>query len=210
MLCYGSNPCKYCARSTRHITQSNKMRCYIHTVAITMVVHGPGLDTDVIIGSHVEPTTKAKYVFNLNYAVWHYNDVITGAMAYQISSHTSVYSTVFSGADKKKTPTLCVTGLCEVNSPVTGEFPTQRVSNAEKVSIWWRHHGSWYLWYISSRIRIKIIVVVVIFIIIIVISIFVFVIMLLLSLLLLQLCCCCSCYYCHHYDYHHYCYYHYQ
>ena len=26
------------------------------------------------------------------------------------------------------------------NSPVTGEFPAQRVSNAENVSIWWRHH----------------------------------------------------------------------
>ena len=26
------------------------------------------------------------------------------------------------------------------NSPVTGEFPAQRASNAENVSIWWRHH----------------------------------------------------------------------
>ena len=26
------------------------------------------------------------------------------------------------------------------NSPGTGEFPAQMVSNAEKVSIWWRHH----------------------------------------------------------------------
>ena len=26
------------------------------------------------------------------------------------------------------------------NSPVTGEFPTQRASNAENVSIWWHHH----------------------------------------------------------------------
>ena len=26
-------------------------------------------------------------------------------------------------------------------SPVTGEFPAQMASNAEKVSIWWRHHG---------------------------------------------------------------------
>ena len=26
------------------------------------------------------------------------------------------------------------------NSPVTGEFPAQRTSNAENVSIWWRHH----------------------------------------------------------------------
>ena len=35
----------------------------------------------------------------------------------------------------KKTSKLRVTGLCEGNSPVTGEFPTQRDSNAEKVSI---------------------------------------------------------------------------
>ena len=40
----------------------------------------------------------------------------------------------------KKTSKLCVTGLCEGNSPVTGEFPAQRASNAENVSIWWRHH----------------------------------------------------------------------
>ena len=41
----------------------------------------------------------------------------------------------------KKTPMLRVTGLCEGNSPVTGEFPAQRASDAENVSIWWRHHG---------------------------------------------------------------------
>ena len=29
--------------------------------------------------------------------------------------------------------------LCEGNSPVTGEFPAQRASNAERASIWWRH-----------------------------------------------------------------------
>ena len=41
----------------------------------------------------------------------------------------------------KKPSKLCVTGLCAGNSPVTGEFPAQRASNAENVSIWWRHHG---------------------------------------------------------------------
>ena len=41
----------------------------------------------------------------------------------------------------KKTLKLPVTGLCEGNSPVTGEFPAQRARNAENVSIWWRHHG---------------------------------------------------------------------
>ena len=32
--------------------------------------------------------------------------------------------------------------LREGNSPGT-EFPAQRASNAENVSIWWRHHGAW-------------------------------------------------------------------
>ena len=27
------------------------------------------------------------------------------------------------------------------NLPVAGDFPAQRASNAENVSIWWRHHG---------------------------------------------------------------------
>ena len=44
------------------------------------------------------------------------------------------------GRRSKKTSKLRVTGLCEGNSPVTGEFPVQMASNAENVSIWWRHH----------------------------------------------------------------------
>ena len=39
-----------------------------------------------------------------------------------------------------KSSKLRVTGLCEGNPPVTGGL----ASNAENVSIWWRHHGhSW-------------------------------------------------------------------
>ena len=41
---------------------------------------------------------------------------------------------------RSKTPKLRVTGLYEGKSPVTGEFPAQKTSNAESVSIWWRHH----------------------------------------------------------------------
>ena len=40
----------------------------------------------------------------------------------------------------KKTSKLRVTGLCAGNSPEAGEFPAQLASNAENVSIWWRHH----------------------------------------------------------------------
>ena len=41
----------------------------------------------------------------------------------------------------KKTSKLRATGLCAENSPGTGEFPAQKASNAENVSIWWRHHA---------------------------------------------------------------------
>ena len=45
----------------------------------------------------------------------------------------------------KKTSKLRVTVLCAGNSPETGEFPAQRASNAENVSIWWRHHESFWV-----------------------------------------------------------------
>ena len=42
----------------------------------------------------------------------------------------------------RKISKLRATGLCEVNPPVTGRFPSQRANKAENVSIWWRHHAS--------------------------------------------------------------------
>ena len=56
-------------------------------------------------------------------------------MASQITVASIVYSTVYSGADIKKTSEFRVTGLCAGNSPVTNEFPAQRASNTENVSI---------------------------------------------------------------------------
>ena len=83
------------------------------------------------------------FVWELPYQIVrrHYGDVKMGAIASQITSLTIVYSTVYSDADQKKTSKLRVTGLCAGNSPGTGEFPAQMASNAENVSIWWRHHG---------------------------------------------------------------------
>ena len=42
----------------------------------------------------------------------------------------------------KKTSKPRVNGLCGGNSPFPGEFLAQMASNAENVSIWWRHHDS--------------------------------------------------------------------
>ena len=82
----------------------------------------------------------------------HYNDVIMGAIASQITSLTIVYSTISSRRRSKETSKSRVTGLCAGNSPVTGEFPTQMASNAANVSIWWRHNRWYpYLWRLLHR-----------------------------------------------------------
>ena len=67
---------------------------------------------------------------------YHYSDVKMGAMASQITGDC-LLKRLFRGISQK-TSKLRVTGLCKGNSPVTGEFPTQR----ENVSIWWRRHDS--------------------------------------------------------------------
>ena len=42
----------------------------------------------------------------------------------------------------KKHQRSALLALCEGNPPVTGGFPSQRASNAESVSILWRHHAT--------------------------------------------------------------------
>ena len=66
----------------------------------------------------------------------HYNDVIMGlkSPANDCLRHRLIRSR------SKKTSNLRVTGLCAGNSPVTGEFLTQMLSDAEDVSVLWRHH----------------------------------------------------------------------
>ena len=70
----------------------------------------------------------------------HHNDVIMGAMVFKITSLTIVYLTVCSGADQRKHQSSV--SLAFVRG-IHREFPAQRASNAEKVSIWWRHHVMW-------------------------------------------------------------------
>ena len=69
--------------------------------------------------------------------ILHYSDVIMGNPNHQ--PHDCLLNCLF-GRRSKKTSKLRVTGLCVGNSPGTGEFPAQMASNAENVSIWWRHH----------------------------------------------------------------------
>ena len=58
-----------------------------------------------------------------------------GAIASQITSLTIVYSTVYSDADQSIHQSSASLAFWP------DEFPAQMASNAENVSIWWRHHG---------------------------------------------------------------------
>ena len=100
------------------------------------------------MGSNVQKSWQGN-AFRIICTLWrelpiipHHKDVIMSALASQITSLTIVYSTVYSRHRPKKTSKLRVTDLCAGNSPVTGEFPAQSASNAENLSIWWRHHAS--------------------------------------------------------------------
>ena len=64
------------------------------------------------------------------------------AMASQITSLTIVYSLFIQGPikDNIQAPRHWPLWGGGGDSPVTGEFPAQKTSNAENVSIWWHHH----------------------------------------------------------------------
>ena len=74
---------------------------------------------------------------------WRHNE-LDGVSDHQ--SHDCLLTRLFRHRSKK-TPKLRVTGLCEGNSPGTGEFPAQKASKAENVSIWWRHHVAHKVWW---------------------------------------------------------------
>ena len=73
----------------------------------------------------------------------YYNDVIMGAIVSQITSLTIVNSTAYSDADQRKHQSSA--SLAFVWGIHRGPVNTQMVSNAESVSIWWRHHSSFYV-----------------------------------------------------------------
>ena len=70
-------------------------------------------------------------------SVSHYMDIIKS-----VSNHKphDLLLKCFFRRRSKEISKVRATGLFTGNSPVTGEFPAQMSSNAENVSIWWRHN----------------------------------------------------------------------
>ena len=78
----------------------------------------------------------------------HYSDVIMSTMASQFTELNSPTSRVFTQPFIQAQINENIKALRHWplwGWPVTGEFPAQRASNAENVSIWWRHHVYWLL-----------------------------------------------------------------
>ena len=70
-----------------------QMRCYIHSINIILNILPPTWFNVITI--LMLPSYRSKWFKH------HYNDVIMGAIASQITSLTIVYSTVYSGADQR-------------------------------------------------------------------------------------------------------------
>ena len=84
----------------------------------------------------------------------HYSDVKWASLLLKWPVNR-VFVQQFLQTDNKKThQRLASLTLCKGNPLITGGFPAQRDSNAENVSIWWRHneHVGWgWCWNNNSR-----------------------------------------------------------
>ena len=112
--------------STNDIRKNTKMNSAWQTISV---------DKQLLLCSMVPITLQ-----------WRHNDR-DGVSNHQ--PHDCLLNRLF-GSRWKNTSKLWVTGLCEGNSPVTGEFAAQRASNAENVTIWWRHNE-----YMAQHARIE-------------------------------------------------------
>ena len=130
------------------ITYLHITMCSFNT--LTFVINSPGQHLDIITHWRLMSTQPPqnfsilfgiqwfplKYIHNkiATSLQWRHNDGVSNHQP-----HDCLLNRLFGRRSKKKSK-LLVTSLCAGYWPVTGEFPAQIASNAEIVSIWWRHH----------------------------------------------------------------------
>ena len=138
MLVYENSPVNL-ARDVFKYVMSYCWDCWASTLSLTWVNHPFYIEypsiSSVGIGSSLQ---------------WRHNGH-DGVSNHQ--PHNCLLNCIF-GRKSKKTSKLRVTGLCDGNSPATGEVPAQMASNAENVVIWWRHHVKWVVqtWWKSASL----------------------------------------------------------
>ena len=103
---------------------------------ITLYIWSPRI---VVIGVYVNKPSIL-YIDEGLMAENHYNDVIMDVMAFFKSPASRLFIQSFVHAQIKENIKAPRHWPLWGELPVTGEFPAQRASNAENVSIWWRHN----------------------------------------------------------------------
>ena len=118
------------------------MQCYCNFCLSSDIIcwsrkHVPSIMDFVLPFVDISMKTR-KRCQNINGPLrWHHNG-LDGVSNHQ--PYDCLFNRLFRRRSKK-TSKLRVIGLCVGNSPGTGESPAQMASNAENVSIWWRHHA---------------------------------------------------------------------
>ena len=119
------------------IRTSDDMYCQLHTLAQTLA--NLNKKTKVSIQEYV--ICKVTAIFFRFQCVddplqWRHKECY-GASNHQ--AHDCLLNRLFNAQIKENIKALRYWPLC---GEFTGEFPAQMASNAENVSIWWRHHAS--------------------------------------------------------------------
>ena len=130
--------------STQTHTDTNIHSCPGSVVKLVWL-DSPGVSISISMPNILFNYTRSIIMKSTQFTLDSHSDCSFSSIAdtYHVSNHQPhdcLLNRLFRRRSKK-TSKLCVTGLCEGNSLVTGEFPAQRASNAENVSTWWRHHG---------------------------------------------------------------------
>ena len=118
-------------------TSKQSMINHMHMcMECTMSVRSMGISLAVFTDSQYDKTTwPMTFLHRCDSLQWRHNKRAG------VSNHRRLHCLLncWFGRISKRTSKLRVTGLCAGNSPVTGEFPAQKASKEENVSIWWRH-----------------------------------------------------------------------
>ena len=135
---------RFCKQSRRRWFEtpprSLLRHCNVSIVLLTLKIRSEERGTSKITALPTSYWGKLYFIYSSHIQSWHITMASYGCDG--VSNHQPhhcLLNRLFRRRSKKASK-LRVTGLFVGNSPVTSEFPAQRASNAESVSIWWRHH----------------------------------------------------------------------
>ena len=106
------------------------------TATVDMITCFPDIAAVAFCLTILSPCVSSTHYNDKCASQWRHNEH-NGVLNHQ--PHDCLLNRLFRRRSKK-TSKLRVSGLCVGTSPVTGDFPAKRASNAENLSIWWHHH----------------------------------------------------------------------